>query len=100
MLRLVKRRGELLDKRELLETVWPNVVVEDNSLNQAISALRRALGERPGEHRFISTEPGRGYRFVAAVDVVERGEEGLDTREPTIDESSLTKPLKIPRIKP
>ena len=59
--------GELLDKSALLKAVWPNVVVEENNLNQHISALRRVLGERPEEHRFIVTIPGRGYRFVAPV---------------------------------
>jgi TolB-like protein len=44
--------------------------VEENSLNQNISALRRVLGESPGEHRFIVTEPGRGYRFVADVKTI------------------------------
>jgi len=70
LLYFVERRGELLDKATLLKAVWPNVVVEENSLNQNISLIRRALGESPGEHRFIVTEPGRGYRFVADVGVV------------------------------
>jgi len=67
LLYLVEHRGELLDKRVLLETIWPHVIVEENNLNQTISTLRRVLGERPGEHRFIATEPGRGYRFLAVV---------------------------------
>lgn len=67
LLYFIERRGELLDKATLMKAVWPNVVVEENSLNQNISALRRALKEAPGEHRFIVTEPGRGYRFVAEV---------------------------------
>lgn len=50
-----------------MEAIWPNVVVDENNLNQAISTLRRVLGEVPGEHRFVVTEPGRGYRFVAHV---------------------------------
>src|SRR5215470_4332190 len=70
LLYFVERRGELLDKTTLLKAIWPNVVVEENSLNQNISALRRVLGESPGEHRFIVTEPGRGYRFVADVRTV------------------------------
>jgi TolB-like protein/DNA-binding winged helix-turn-helix (wHTH) protein/Tfp pilus assembly protein PilF len=65
---LVARAGHVVGKRELLEAIWPHVVVEENNLNQAISQLRRALGERPDEHRFIVTEPGRGYRFVARVE--------------------------------
>jgi TolB-like protein/DNA-binding winged helix-turn-helix (wHTH) protein len=67
LLYLVEHRSELLDKRTLLEAIWPHVIVEENNLNQSISALRRVLGEKPGEHRFIVTEPGRGYRFVAPV---------------------------------
>ena len=70
LVHLIERRGELLDKRALVEAIWPHVVVEENNLNQTISALRRVLGERPGEHRFIVTEPGRGYRFVASVSVL------------------------------
>ena len=64
---LVARGGQVVGKRELLEAIWPHVIVEENNLNQTISQLRRALGERPNEHRFIVTEPGRGYRFVASV---------------------------------
>ncbi len=67
LLYLVERRGRLVEKEELMRAIWPNVVVEDNSLNRSISTLRRVLGENPGEHRFIATQPGRGYRFVAEV---------------------------------
>jgi DNA-binding winged helix-turn-helix (wHTH) protein len=67
LLLFVSRAGELLRKRELMQALWPNVVVEENSLNQVVSQLRKALGEKPSEHRFIVTSPGRGYRFVAAV---------------------------------
>jgi DNA-binding winged helix-turn-helix (wHTH) protein len=59
--------GEVLDKRAILDAVWPNVIVEENNLNQAISALRRALGETREEPRFIATVPGRGYQFIAPV---------------------------------
>lgn len=59
--------GGPVDKDRLMKAVWPNVVVEENSLNKAISHVRRALGERPGEHRFIVTVPGRGFAFVPHV---------------------------------
>ena len=55
----------MVAKDELLAMVWPGRVVEENNLTQAISALRRALGTEAGEHRYIVTVPGRGYRFVA-----------------------------------
>jgi serine/threonine-protein kinase len=64
---LVERAGQTVSKEELLRAVWPNVVVEENNLTQNISALRRAFGEKLGEHRFIVTIPGQGYRFVAPV---------------------------------
>jgi adenylate cyclase len=70
LLYFVERRGELLEKATVMKAIWPNIIVEENSLNQNISVIRRALGENPGEHRFIVTEPGRGYRFVAPVSTV------------------------------
>src|SRR5262249_25680745 len=46
---------------------WPGVIVEENNLTQSISALRQALGERPGTNRYVATVPRKGYRFVSAV---------------------------------
>jgi TolB-like protein/DNA-binding winged helix-turn-helix (wHTH) protein len=69
LLYFVRHPGELLDKNRLMAAVWPNSVVEENNLNQSIGALRKALGENAGEHRFLVNEPGRGYRFVAKVRV-------------------------------
>jgi TolB-like protein/DNA-binding winged helix-turn-helix (wHTH) protein/Flp pilus assembly protein TadD len=69
LLYFVERPGQLLDKRTLMEALWPNLVVEESNLTQTIHTLRRVLGERPDDHRFIVTVPGRGYRFVAAISV-------------------------------
>src|SRR5690606_32746154 len=62
-------RGEVLDRQLILDAVWPNLVVDDNNLSQAVSALRRTLGDDHDTPRFIATEPRRGYRFVAPVRV-------------------------------
>jgi len=72
---LVKNAGKTISKDELMAAIWPDTVVEENNLNKNISALRQLLGEKPGEHRFIATVPGKGYRFVASV--VERSENGI-----------------------
>lgn len=64
---LVEQRHRVVAKDELLATVWNGRVVEENNLPQAISALRRAFGTGAGDHRYIVTVPGRGYRFVAEV---------------------------------
>jgi DNA-binding winged helix-turn-helix (wHTH) protein len=67
LLLLVTNAGELVEKRRLMQTVWPNAIVEDNNLNQCILAIRKALGETAGSNRYIMTVPGRGYRFVSPV---------------------------------
>jgi predicted ATPase/DNA-binding winged helix-turn-helix (wHTH) protein len=67
LLAMVEGRGRLLEKEELLKTVWPGQFVEEANLSVGVSALRKALGERAGEHLYIVTIPGRGYRFVADV---------------------------------
>ena len=64
LLFLVRNNGELLEKRALMQAIWGNAVVDENGLNQHISTLRRVLGERPGENRFIVTVPREGYLFV------------------------------------
>ncbi len=64
---LVEHAGETLDKERLLQSIWPGVVVEENSLTQNISTLRQVLGETRTENRYIATISRRGYRFVAEV---------------------------------
>ncbi|MEP7149900.1 MAG: winged helix-turn-helix domain-containing protein [Acidobacteriota bacterium] len=66
---LVQRAGTVVEKDELMSAIWPDTIVEENNLTQNISALRRALGEKHRENRFIATVPGRGYKFVADVAV-------------------------------
>jgi DNA-binding winged helix-turn-helix (wHTH) protein len=64
---LIGKAGLTVSKADLLRAVWPDVRVEENSVDQSISAIRRALGDTRESRRFIVTEPGRGYRFVAPV---------------------------------
>ncbi len=74
LLYLVKKAGTVAEKDELMAAIWPDTAVEENNLTQNISALRRALGEKHRENRFIATVPGRGYKFVAEVREVEEVE--------------------------
>ena len=67
LLVLVQNSGRALDKDELMRMVWPDTVVEENNLTRNVSSLRRVLGETPGEHNYVVTVPGHGYRFVADV---------------------------------
>jgi serine/threonine-protein kinase len=63
---LVAREGRLATKRELMEEVWPGVVVEEGNLSKVVFALRQKLGEAA-----IETVPKRGYRFALDVTVVD-----------------------------
>lgn len=67
LLYLVQNSGKVIEKDELMAEIWADTIVEENNLTQNISILRRVFGEKPGEHRFIVTVPGHGYKFVAEV---------------------------------
>ena len=58
LLCLLAHRDRVISKGEILEIVWPGLVVEENNLSVQVSALRKLLGSHA-----ISTIPGRGYRF-------------------------------------
>ena len=60
---LAERAGQLVSKAELLDLVWPGLVVEENNLQVQISALRKILGAGA-----IATVPGRGYRFTLSLE--------------------------------
>jgi len=66
---LLERPGELVSKRDLMDRVWPNTFVEPANLTVHISALRHALRDGREGNRFIINVPGRGYSFVASVEV-------------------------------
>src|SRR5215217_4218886 len=75
LLVLLEHSGHVLQKNELMTTLWPDSFVEEGSLTQNISLLRKALSEA-GEQQFIETVPKLGYRFVAPVKVVEVSSNG------------------------
>ena len=67
LLVLIRNRGRLLTKDELFQLVWPDQIVEESNLTVNMSAIRRALGERASNPRYITTISGRGYRFNGEV---------------------------------
>lgn len=66
----VRQPGELVSRKALMEAIWPGVYVTENSIDQLIRKLRKCLGDRPRSPRCLETVPGRGYRFIAAVEQV------------------------------
>ncbi|HEV2486531.1 MAG TPA: winged helix-turn-helix domain-containing protein [Terracidiphilus sp.] len=92
LLILVQHGGRVVKKDELLRTLWPDTFVEENNLNQHISALRRALGKDPGE--YIETVPKLGYRFVGKVREIEETSPefaGAETSETFISRRTRTR---------
>jgi serine/threonine-protein kinase len=67
LLYMVEHHDAVLDKERIMAAIWPDSIVEENNLAQAISKLRQVFGEMPGSDSYIVTVPGRGYRFVAEV---------------------------------
>ncbi|MGH9946714.1 MAG: winged helix-turn-helix domain-containing protein [Pyrinomonadaceae bacterium] len=68
---LVRRRGHLVLKDELISALWPNTIVEENNLDKQIHLLRRFVGEAETGGRLIETVRKHGYRFVAPVRKIE-----------------------------
>lgn len=76
LLTLVRRSHEVVPKDELLQAVWPGRVVEESNLSQCIFVLRKILGDAHGQHHYIVTFRGEGYRFAGNVLALEsHGEE-------------------------
>src|SRR5258708_39039475 len=73
LLFLLRSPHRLIAKDELLDAVWNDCAVSDNSLTRSIALLRRLLGDETREPRYIATVPTVGYRFLCDVKVVEDG---------------------------
>src|SRR5215831_1180592 len=92
LLYMVEHHNVVLDKERIMEAVWPDSIVEENNLAQAISKLRQIFGETPGSHGYIVTVPGRGYRFVAGV--AKRSEGAVSTSN--VEDAAVKEPNEKP----
>jgi TolB-like protein/DNA-binding winged helix-turn-helix (wHTH) protein/Tfp pilus assembly protein PilF len=93
LLYMLEHHDTVLDKERIMAAVWPDSIVEENNLAQAISKLRQVFGETPGSHSYIVTVPGRGYRFVAEVN--ER-----TATVPAPQQSDTAKAVSLPNAQP
>ncbi|MGB7585327.1 MAG: winged helix-turn-helix domain-containing protein [Terriglobales bacterium] len=75
LLALTEHGGRVVLKDDLMKMLWPDTFVEESNLGQHVFQLRKALGERPQDHNYIITVPGRGYRFAPQVRAVAEQEE-------------------------
>jgi DNA-binding winged helix-turn-helix (wHTH) protein/Tfp pilus assembly protein PilF len=67
LVRLVEQAGTLISRQSLLSSIWSHATVVGNSVNQAVAAIREALGDDPARPTYLETVRGRGYRFLAEV---------------------------------
>lgn len=74
---LAQRAGEVVSIGELLDELWPRVTVSPDSVYQAVTALRRQLGDDPKRPRYIANVPRQGYRLVARVTSSSTSDEAL-----------------------
>src|SRR5882762_1953959 len=62
---LIENRGRLIEKEEILDTIWNGTHVTENALTREIGKLRKILGDDPKSPKYIQTVHTRGYRFIA-----------------------------------
>jgi len=91
LLYMIEHNDTVQDKERIMEAVWPDSIVEENNLAQAISKLRQVFGETPGSHHYIVTVPGRGYRFVAEVNRPTADAVSVPTAEGATSEEPIQK---------
>src|SRR6516162_9062323 len=71
LLILLRNPGKLIPKQELLDAVWGDAAVTENSLARAVALLRKLLGDEAHSPRFIETVATVGYRFLGSVEMAE-----------------------------
>ena len=97
LLSLARRAGEVVSIDDLLGEAWPDVIVTPDSVYQAITSLRRLLGDDPKQPTYIATVPRRGYRLIARVDALD-GDRAPGVPVPAArDEGSERQRVHVPR---
>jgi serine/threonine-protein kinase len=85
---LIERPGTIVAKTALIEAVWPDAVVTETSLTEAVSLVRQALGDDPQQPTYVQTVHRRGYRFVASVEVETAAGRGVPLATPAAPEEA------------
>ena len=87
---LVENSDRLVEKQELMQTIWHDRFVEESNLTFNIKMLRKALGDDAGNPTYIETVPRRGYRFIAEVHAMPHtnGNAASETTDAMIDGDS------------
>lgn len=79
---LAARRGQVVSREDLMQALWPDVVVGDDSLARTVSKLRQALGDDARSPNYLETIAKRGYRLIAEDGVEAPAPAGTDAAVP------------------
>jgi DNA-binding winged helix-turn-helix (wHTH) protein/TolB-like protein len=93
---LAERPGDVVSSDELLERVWPGVVVNPGSVYQVIALLRKSLGDEGDQPRYIATVPRKGYRLVAPVSRIATASAVVDAEPDEVNPRTDPQPRPTP----
>lgn len=95
---LIKHRGTLISRDELLDSCWPGVYISEGTLTRCITRVRSAIAQN-NQRKLIETVHRRGYRFVAEVSEHKEDEEDSSDQPPTAPKNSVS-PIPGPLTEP
>src|SRR5947209_15372085 len=84
---LLEQRQRLITKNELIDRIWPDTAITDNTLEQCLAEIRKVLGDDSRHPRFVKTVPRAGYRFIGEVAESSHEESSPAIREGTASEA-------------
>ena len=92
---LVERRRQLVSRSEIIDRLWGKDVFVDveTGVNTAISKVRQALRDSTDTPAFVETVAGKGYRFIAAVDVASGARAAVANARPKASRPKLSNPM-------
>ena len=95
LLILVENSGRIVQKEQFMERLWPHTFVEEANLTSNIQQLRKSLGDNARQPHYIETVTKRGYRFIADVQRVETGNNGVHDSATRADTSLIAIPATV-----
>jgi len=95
LLILIENSGRIVQKEQFMERLWPHTFVEEANLTSNIQQLRKSLGDNARQPHYIETVTKRGYRFIADVQRVETGNNGVHDSATRADTSLTAIPATV-----
>jgi len=96
LLFLIENRGRLIEKDEILDSIWSGTHVTENALTREIGKLRKSLGDDPKAPKYIETVHTRGYRFIAELAEANGSEAPVSPKVETVEAETRPENLSAP----